>query len=131
VDSLSRVARRPGPEILARPLPEPPTGRHSFRHGHLRRTRSRRPVPEETRVPGRTHAPRGNDSPGARSWRRAPFCTCTTVRYKGMLVAIRRPDHMLGKVAERVRGAASVGALVAGQAPSAPGRRAHHGGASL
>ena len=37
----------------------------------------------------------------ARSWRRAPFCTCTTVRYKGMLVVIPRHDHMLGKVREK------------------------------
>src|SRR6266700_3731078 len=31
----------------------------------------------------------------ARSWRRAPFCTCTTVRYKGMLVVFPGQDHIL------------------------------------
>jgi len=53
--------------------------------------------------PRRNSRPRRDDSPGARSWRRAPFCTCTTVRYKGMLVVIPRHGHMLRKIAQKTR----------------------------
>ena len=130
VDSLSRVARRPGPEILAQPLPELPTGCHHPPAWPPTADANPSAGPRRDSRPRRNSRPRRDDSPGARSWRRAPFCTCTTVRYKGMLVVIPGVAICREKCIKDLN-AASIGISWLVTPRPRPGRRARRGDASL